>query len=170
MSYGSNADMQAFWVSHGRSAPAGADLDALRAIASVFVDGLGWRMAASGVPVSRFPGAPTSATQEDQWPRTGAKDIYGNSLADDAVPGAVERATYEAAWYEANNAGALNEAIRSDERIVREKFGSIEFQYADPTGGPGMAPTTPIIPAILTFLAPVLTGGTNPYGITGVVA
>ncbi|WP_422073896.1 DnaT-like ssDNA-binding protein [Tranquillimonas rosea] len=168
MAYGTTTDAQAYWTARGYD---GTPTDAGLEIASAFVDGLGWRMAASGVPVSRFPGKPASAAQEREWPRTGAADFYGNDLPDDTVPGAIERATYEAAWHESQNPGTLNLAIRSDERVVREKFGDIEFQYAESgTAGGGIAPTAPVIPAVLTILAPVLSGGSNPYGITGVVA
>lgn len=169
MAYGNTTDAQAFWTARGYS---GTPTDALLAKASVFVDGLGWRMTRAGVPVSRFPGKPTAADQTDQWPRTGATDVYGRALASNAVPQAVINATYEAAHYEHQNAGALNAAIRADQRVVREKFDVVEFHYAEPQGAQmvGMAPTTAVIPAVLTILAPVLTGGSNPYGITGVVA
>ena len=168
MAYGNTTDAQAHWTAKGY---AGTPTDATLAVASTFIDGLGWRMAGK-VAVSRFPGIPTGVDQEDQWPRTDATDIYGRDLASDVVPGAVLRATYEAAFYEDNNPGGLNEAIRSDERIVREKFDTIEFQYAEPETGQsaGLAPATPLIPAILTILAPVMAGGSNPYGITGIVA
>lgn len=168
MAYGNTTDAQAFWTARGYS---GTPTAALLEVASAFVDGLGWRMTPAGVPASRFPGIPTDPAQTEQWPRTGAVDVYGRDLASDAVPDAVVRATYEAAHYEADNPGALNAAIRSDERVVREKFGSVEFQYAD--GGmqmAGIAPTTPVIPAVMSILAPVLSGGGNPYGITGIVA
>lgn len=169
MAYGNTTDGQAHWTARGYT---GTLTDAQLEVASAFVDGLGWRMTKAGVPVSRFPGRPAVAGQDREWPRVGAVDSYGNALADDEVPGVVERATYEAAYYEAQNAGALNAAIRSDERVVREKFGPVEFQYAEPQGGQmvGVAPSTPVIPAVLSILAPVLTGGANPYGITGVVA
>lgn len=168
MAYGSVAEAQEYWSAKDYT---GAPTAALLSIGSTFVDGLGWRMNGK-VAVSRFPGIPTGVDQDNEWPRTGAADIYGRELTSDVVPGAVLRATYEAAFYEASNPGALNEAIRADERVVREKFDSIEFQYASPSEGQsvGLAPATPLIPAILTILAPVLSGGSNPYGISGLVA
>lgn len=168
MAYGNTTDAQTHWTAKGY---AGTPTIAALSIASTFIDGLGWRMSGM-VAISRFPGIPTDPDQEDQWPRTGATDIYGRTLASGAVPGAVIRATYEAAFYEVSNPGALNEAIRSDERVIREKFGSVEFQYAEPDKGQsvGLAPATPLIPAIMTILAPVMAGGSNPYGITGIVA
>jgi len=167
--YGTVVDAQAHWDARGHT---GTVTEDVLVRASAFVDGLGWRITASGVPVSRFPGKPAVAGQANEWPRVGAYDVYGNDLADDEVPGYVVRATYEAAYYEAQNAGALNAASRSDERVVREKFGPVEFQYAEPQGGQmvGVAPSTPVITAVMSVLAPVLTGGSNFYGITGVVA
>lgn len=168
MAYGTTVAAQTYWTARGYS---GTPTDALLAKASVFVDGLGWRMAKSGVPVSRFSGQPTDADQEFQWPRTGASDVYGNDFGTSEVPGAVERATYEAAHYESQNAGALNAAVRADQRVVREKFDVIEFQYSDSdVSGAGIAGSSPVIPAVMAILAPVLTGGSNAYGITGIVA
>lgn len=170
MGYGTDEAMATYWASKGYDV-AGITPAVLREIASAFVDGLGWRMAGK-VAVPRFPGIPTAAGQEREWPRTGATDIYGRALDASTVPGAVERATYEAAFYEAVNPGALNEAVRSDERVVREKFGPVEFQYAEPgaTKGAGLAESSPVIPAVMAILAPIMAGGSNPYGITGIVA
>lgn len=167
MAYGTTTDAQTYWTAQGYS---GAPTDALLSVASVFVDSLGWRMTSAGTMVSRYPGQPASASQVNAWPRSGATDIYGNAIAGNVVPGAVERATYEAAYYELQNPGALNAAIRSDERVVQEKVGPLSVTYAEPKGEIGMDIIRPIIPAVMTLLAPVLTGGSNPYGITGVVA
>lgn len=119
------------------------------------------------VPISRFPGQPTDPTQAEQWPRTNATDTYGNVLADDAVPAPVERAAYEAAFYEDQNPGGLNDTVRADQTVVREKFGSVEFQYAEGRSkAAGMTSTAPVIPVVMTHLAPVLLGGANAYGVT----
>ena len=168
MPYGNLTDGQAYWDVRDYE---GTLTPELLEVASTFVDGLGWRMTRAGVPVSRFPGKPTSPTQDLQWPRSGAVDVYGREIADDVVPSAVERAVYEAARYEAQNEGALNAAIRADQRVVRERFDVVEFQYAEPSGSQmvGVASTTPVIPAVMALLSPVLTGGSNAYGITGVV-
>lgn len=169
MPYGSTSACQAYWASKGYS---GVPTDALLEAASVFVDGLGWRMTAHGVPVNRFPGQPASATQERSWPRTGATDAYGNAFDAGAVPLAIEHATYEAAHYESTKSGALNKAQRPDQRVTRKKIDVIEFQYADTqsNSASGISTTVPVIPAVMTLLAPLLSGGENPYGITGVVA
>lgn len=172
MAYGDDAGLTAYASARGATLPAtSTERDQLRVKASVFVDGLGWRMTSSGVPISMFPGAPLSATQEMQWPRTGATDTYGNEIDSASVPGPVERATYEAAIYESGSSGALNVAVRNDERVVREKFDVIEFQYAEAQASAGgIAGSMPVIPAVMTILAPVLSGGLNAHGITGVVA
>lgn len=167
MAYGSTTDAQAHWTAKGY---AGTPTDALLAVASGFVDGLGWRMAGK-VAVSRFPGIPTDPDQEDQWPRTGASDIYGRELASDTVPGAVLRATYEAAFYELTNPGGLNQATRPDEMIASAKAGPVDIKYFESNdGGTVAASINPEIPAVMSALFPVLVGGSNPYGITGVVA
>lgn len=167
MAYGDTTGAAAYWALMGYT---GAPTNSALELATRFVDGLGWRMTAHGVPVSRFPGVPSVAGQDHEWPRTGAEDVYGNALADDQVPGAVIRATYEAAYHETQTPGILNEVVRADQAVVREKFDSIEFQYATPSGSAGITASAPIVPAIMAALAPVLTGGSNPYGITGVVA
>lgn len=165
MFYGTVSGATTYWAERGYT---GTPTDQILRKGSIFVDGLGWRMTASMAPVSRFPGIPASDVL--QWPRLGAKDVYGREIDPTIVPQAVERATYEAAYQEAIAPGVLNAVIRSDERVVREKFGSVEFQYADGGEAPGMAATTPVIPTVMSILAPVLNGGDNIYGITGLVA
>ena len=172
MSYGTNDAMDTYWDARGYTV---SGIDAtektrLRTIASVYVDSIGWRTAPSGFPVSLFPGTPVSAVQERQWPREGAIDAYGNEVSPASVPGAVERATYEAAYYAGTNPGALNSAVRGDQRVTREKFDVVEFEY-DSSSMPlsGVSGNAPVIPAVATLLAPLLTGGSR-FGITGVVA
>jgi hypothetical protein len=149
----------------------GSPTNALLEVASLFVDNLGWRMSASGVPVSRYPGEPVSAGQTSEWPRKNAVDFYGNAIPSDSIPTRILNATYQAAHYESVNPGALNAALRSDQRVIIEKFGEITFQYATGKGQqPGLSPTDPIIPAVMALLAPLMTQGTNPYGISGIVA
>lgn len=170
MAYGTNAGLDAHWLARGYDGSLldATDKDRLRTIASGFVDSLGWRLTNTGVRVSRFSGQPTTAGQEDSWPRKGATDIYGNVIADNVVPGAVERAVYEAAFHENENAGALNESILPSEIIKVDKVGPLSTTFMDVPDT--NTATRPIIPAVETFLAPVLTGGSNPFGITGVVA
>ncbi|MEL8055700.1 MAG: DnaT-like ssDNA-binding protein [Pseudomonadota bacterium] len=173
MAYGTDAAFTAYATARGVTLPDHqSSRDQLRAKATTFVDGLGWKVVA-GVPVNRFPGKPTSATQLDAWPRTGATDTYGNEIASGSVPTAIENAAYEAAIFENASAGALNQSVRDDQRVVREKFDVIEFQYADSgaVGSSGqIASSVPVIPSVMTLLAPYLSGGSNGLGITAVVA
>lgn len=140
---------------------------------SIFVDSIGWRVTHTGAPVSRFPGVPTVPSQVMQWPRTGARNLYGVDLDPNFVPLAVERATYEAAWYELNNPGQLGLGQRTDQKLAREQYGDVAFSYfhtSRPTVGSGMTQTGVYLPWVMAELAPLLVDGGNPYGITGVVA
>ena len=169
MAYGALEDMKAHWDARGydRASLDDAALDVLRLKGSIFVDGLGWRETGSGVSTPLFPGAPTMPAQERSWPRTGAADIYGEEIADDAVPGAVERATYEAAFHESEDAGALNRVHRADRVVVSERIDVISRSYQAPSPASGQPPTKPVIPAVMDELRTVMIGGgTNTYGIT----
>lgn len=168
MFYGSVIAGQAFWASLGYS---GTLTEAQLTSASIYVDGMGWRRLSNGTFVSRFPGKVTDPAQLRQWPRTGATTNDGDEIGVDAVPVAVEQAAYEAAYYENRNPGALNPSVRGDQVVTSERFGPVSFTYGNPESSSyGVAPALPVIPSVLTLLAPVLVGGTNPYGITGVVA
>lgn len=169
--YGTVGAGQTYWDDRGYS---GTVTTALLLKATTFIDGIGWRLTKTGNIVPRFPGKPTTPGQTDQWPRTDATDVYGNELDDAAVPEAVERATYEAAWHEHENPGALDFSLRADEHISREQFGDVSFSYyfvsQQGTPSTGMLRSAPVVPSIMAAIAPVLTGGANSYGITGVVA
>lgn len=168
--YGTVLDCQAHWDARGYQ---GTTTAVLLTLGSMFVDSVGWRTYASGTPVVRFPGTPTSSSQVLQWPRRDASTVYGVDIPEDEVPSAVVLATYEAAWYEQQNPGQLNIPLRTDQHLARERYGEVEFSYfvagrRPPTAG--MAPTATFIPSVMGYLAPVLVDGGNPHGITGVVA
>lgn len=58
---------------------------------------------------SSFPGLKVGQrSQEREWPRTGAQDIYGYSVASDAVPREIEYATYEATLRQIATPGCLS--------------------------------------------------------------
>lgn len=137
--------------------------------ATIFVDMLGWDKSGK-VPIPMFPGTPTSSSQAYEWPRENAINVYGIELASDEVPSAVQNATYEAAFYEYSNPGSLNNALSANNLVKREKFDKVEFEYELDAVGSGLVPSQVIIPAVMTYLAPVIRGGSNAYGITGVVA
>lgn len=170
--YGTLSAGQDHWDDRGYS---GDLTEELLVLGSMFVDSVGWRVLDSGVPIPRYPGQPASASQAREWPRKNATNVYGIQLDDSTVPVQVERATYEAAWYEKQNPGGLNIALRTDQHLARESYGrgDTEFSYFVAGRRPpaaGMAPTATFIPSVMTELAPVLVDGGNPYGITGVVA
>ena len=106
--------------------------------------------------------------QENSWPRTGATDIYGNAFATNVIPLAVERATYEAAFFESTNPGSLNETIQAGRIIKSETIGPISTTFMDTKDA--STATRYLIPTVETRLASVLTGGISPFGITGLVA
>lgn len=166
--YGTVVGGQSHWDDRGYS---GTLTEPLLLLGSVFVDSVGWRTTSSGTYVSRFPGQPTSSSQVREWPRTGATTVYGIEIDDATVPDAVVRAAYEAAWYEHENPGGLNQSLRSDQRVAKETFEGVSFSYyAAGRATIGVSPTTVIIPTVMNSLAQVLVDGGNPYGITGVVA
>lgn len=170
MHYGTTIGGQTHWTARGYT---GTVTEQLLTLGSMFVDSVGWRLVESGTPVSRFPGVPTSPSQEREWPRTDAYTVYGVQIPSDGIPAAVERATYEAAWYEHESPGQLNIALRTDQHLAREQYEDVSFSYFIAGRRPpaaGMAPTATFIPSVMTELAPVLVDGINPYGITGVVA
>ena len=105
-------------------------------------------------PVDRLPGVPTDAVQVEYWPRTGARDVWGNEIANDSVPLRVEQAAYEAALAELAAPGSLAPSYTAQERIVKEKIGPLEVQYAEPVDG--VAGAVPVLSSVWALLAPLL--------------
>lgn len=102
---------------------------------------------------ARFSGAKTGGrSQQLQWPRTGAMDAEDNEIEDDEVPFEVENAVYEAALRELANPGGLTPDIVGTERILREKVGDLETQYADAADPNAAKPVVTIIDGILAGL------------------
>lgn len=165
--YGTELGFNTYLAERGlalATAPTSAQITGALARGSLFVDGLGYRDTGTGTRTSFWPGTPASGSQINEWPRTGAEDIYGNAIDNATVPTRVEYATYEVAFF-ALGGGDINPAQRADQRVVREKFDVIEFQYADVGGNAEQL--KPAIPAVMDLLAPLITGGGgNPYGIT----
>lgn len=66
-----------------------------------------------------------------EWPRTGAMDRDGYSIAADETPVEIENATYEGAKRELASAGILAPDIDAGGgQLTREKIGPLEFEYA----------------------------------------
>lgn len=171
MPYGSNAAFDTYATAAGYDVSSLTDADKTAALtaASLFVDGLGYKQTEHRIPVILWPGQPATTSQINEWPRTGASDIYGNEFSDSEIPTRIEHATYEAALHSLSG-GDINRAVSEDQRIVREKVDVIETQYQEAREGSGPVDSRPVIPSIVALLSPILRGGENPYGITGVVA
>lgn len=156
--YGDDSGFNAWLAENGYSLPDGALAEAvLRNRGSVYVDG------AYGV---RFPGTPTGGTaQERAWPRTDAQDFYGNDIDPNTVPTRVIEASYAAAWYEANNDGALSVAVSTNTRVKREKVeGAVEVEYAV-ADGDLVKNALPVLTTIEGLLRPLLLSAQDTPGV-----
>lgn len=168
--YGTRADADTYHSDRGNSAwgaASEADRDAAMARATDYIDGRYWRRLPTGAYTSMFPGVPTAAAVAAgrQWPRKGAADGYGNAIADDVVPDAVQRATYEAALRELSAPGSLSPDFTPADRITRERIGELEVSYANPAHDADRNPSRPIVPTIDEILAPLLQGGSVSLGV-----
>lgn len=108
-----------------------------------------------------FPGSPTDAFgQIDAWPRTGAT-AYGKAIPDDAIPVAIEHASYAAGYFDAMNPGVLTSRSSADQRLKRKRNRvegavDVETEYFD-SGADGAAGAAVTIPMVEGLLAPFLT-------------
>lgn len=143
--YGTDEGFAAYAAANGHTVPAGS-VPGARARGSAFVDG------AYG---DRFSGVPTGGIDQDRaWPRSGAS-AFGQPIDPALVPKRVEHAAYEAALIELATPGSLSAVITGSARVVREKVGELEVQYANP-GADAVADATPVVTAIEGLLAPLL--------------
>jgi hypothetical protein len=76
----------------------------------------------------RWRGTRLTSTQGLAWPRGGAVDSDGLTLASDAVPEAVKAACAEMALIALNNTLVTN--VTGEDRVQRVKAGSVEVEYA----------------------------------------
>lgn len=122
--YGDNTKAQAYWQAAGYVVPENtpvADITAARQRGSMFVDRYEFK----------FPGTRTDGfAQERAWPRTGAETYYGDAIPSDAIPVAIENASYEAAFLELTNPGSLSPVVTGSATVKREKVGQLEVEYA----------------------------------------
>lgn len=141
--YGDDTAFAAYLTANGYTLPEVAASSAiLRQRGSAYIDALyGWR----------FPGSPVGgAAQERAWPRTGAQDIYGAAIASDAVPARIEEASYEAAWIEANSAGALSKTFTPGEQKVLTEVKGIKWTLTgDATRENAMSVVSTVIDGLL---------------------
>lgn len=119
--YGDDGGFDVWLAANGRTVPeSGPSSAVLRQRGADYLDALYG---------ARFTGSPTGGLdQERAWPRSGAT-AWGQEIADDVIPPAVIRASYVAAWHEANNLGALSVAVSASGAVKREKVDVIEVEY-----------------------------------------
>lgn len=122
--YGDNTKAQAYWQAAGYVVPDGmgeTDITAARQRGSMFVDRYEFK----------FPGSRTGGfAQERAWPRTGAETYYGEAIPSDAIPVAIENASYDAAFLELTNPGSLSPVVTGSATVKREKVGQLEVEYS----------------------------------------
>ncbi|MDR7232824.1 hypothetical protein J2X45_003934 [Caulobacter sp. BE264] len=148
--YGTDQRLTDWLGSNGFVLPVGAPTPAvIRQRGSVYVD------------AHAFPGSPTDGlTQERAFPRTGAT-AYGQAIATDVVPLAIEHAAYAAGWFDVLNPGVLTTRSSADQRLKRQKNRvegavEVETEYFD-NGSGGAANEAVTIPMVEGLLAPFLT-------------
>lgn len=122
--YGTNEGFTAYATAAGYVVPddaTTAQITAARQRGSMFVDRYEFK----------FPGSRTGGfAQERAWPRTGAETYYGEAIPSDAIPVAIENASYEAAFLELTTPGSLSPVVTGSATVKREKIGSLEIEYA----------------------------------------
>lgn len=84
------------------------------------------------------------------WPRDDAYDVDGELIESTEIPTEVKQAQCEAALREYVNPGSLTPDYISAQRVVREKVGDLEVQYADDFSTGAMVPVISTIDDILT--------------------
>lgn len=145
VAYSTVTELRAYVPRGGLEVPSGA-LDA--ALEAALVRGTAYVEAAYA---SRWPGVRETEDQGLSWPRTDALDTEGYELS--GVPVAVKNACMEAALIEANEAGALTEALERGGMVVRKKTGPLEKEYA------AGAPVGTVYPVIKQCLASIIRFG-----------
>lgn len=124
--YGTDAGYKAWADARGVAygAYTDAQIAAARLRASEFID------AEYG---ASFPGLKTSGRSQDRaWPRSGAYDIEGYSIASTVVPDEIVNATYEGTKRELASAGSLAPDVKAGGGVVtRVKAGSTEVEFAN---------------------------------------
>lgn len=96
-------------------------------------------------------------SQVRQWPRSGAYDIDGNSIAINEIPTEAERATYEAALREAAAPGSLSVDFVGADVI---KQASVEGAVSVTFGGNGTIEDAQVsMPIVDAIIAPICAVG-----------
>jgi hypothetical protein len=91
------------------------------------------------------------------WPRVGADDAEGETIASDEIPVEVVHANIELAVFELANPGGLTPAVVVADRIKREKIMGLETEYA---AVPATADASrPVLTKVGDLLSGLLSGG-----------
>lgn len=145
--YGTDEQFQLWLTENGYVLPTDAPSPAvLRQRGSQYLDALYG---------DRFIGRIAMFDQDRAWPRLGAS-LRGTFIPDNVVPMAVILASFEAAYQEALNPGALKAIGSVSVTVVREKVGELEVQYAASQLDGTAAFLTPLISTVDGMLAPYL--------------
>lgn len=142
------SDMDTYCADMGYTWPALASPDDLRISAVI-------RGAAYIVRTyeGRWPGTKVNGrTQALPWPREDAEDQSGADIGETEIPIEVKKAQMEAAFREYQNPGSLSPDVVGTERVLREKVGALEVQYADDSSTGASIPVVTIIDGILAPL------------------
>jgi len=75
-------------------------------------------------------------SQALSWPRTSVQDREGLSVPFDSLPIELVYATVVLAVEEIATPGKMTPEFLASERVKREQFGDVSFEYVAPTGGP----------------------------------
>jgi len=142
VAYSTATELRDYVPRGGLAVPSGATDEQLEA---ALVRGTAYVEAAFS---SRWPGVRETEDQGLAWPRADALDIEGYELS--GVPQALKNACMEAALIEANEAGALTEALERGGMLIRKKTGPLEKEYA------AGAPVGTVYPVIKQCLASIM--------------
>lgn len=150
--YGTLDDAAAYMAARGY-AWTGTDADKEAALlrGSEYVDTLGL------VRPCFWVGTKTGGrSQVRQWPRTGAVDGFGESIASDEIPQEIIEASYQAGYRELANPGSLNPDYVASDTFKQAKVGPLEVTYAT-SSDPDAIPTKPVVSVINDLIGPLLT-------------
>lgn len=155
--YGSDGAFATWLTDNGLTLPVSAPSPAiLRQRGADYIDGLysGVDGAETGY---RWKGDATGGyEQERSWPRTGVL-VGQQAVPDSAIPVAVERASYMAAFQEASSPGSLTAMISAAKLVKRQKVDSIEREFFGPSDGIDLATAiTPVMSGVFGTLKPFL--------------
>ncbi|WP_414461816.1 DnaT-like ssDNA-binding protein [Hyphomicrobium sp. DY-1] len=150
--YGTIEQASAYHDARGNAAWAAADSSPDSARLAALVRASTWLDGRFG---AKYPGKKTGGrSQLLGWPRSCARDVEGNAIADDEVPVEVLSATYEAALRELADPGSLSPDLILAERVISERVGPISQTYSDNqiVTATDMRPTVTLIDDIMSAL------------------